>query len=132
MEEIRFPNRSPASQDTPPTVMVCISRDEAAQRCYIAGPETFYGELVGLAGGVNACKATAQTYPEFSPEGLLALNPDVIIDIGPTAGFDAWRQYTTLSAVRNHRITAITNDYASIPGPRFVKLLSDFRKAIQP
>ena len=63
---------------------------------------------------------------------LLALNPDVIIDIGPTAGFDAWRQYTTLSAVRNHRITAITNDYASIPGPRFVKLLSDFRKAIQP
>jgi iron complex transport system substrate-binding protein len=115
-----------------PAVLVCISRDEVAQRCYIAARDTLYDEIVALAGGVNACTETVQKYPEVSPEGLLALNPDIIIDIGPTAGLDAWQQYATLPAVQHRRITVITNDYASIPGPRFVKLLADFRKAIQP
>jgi len=117
---------------TPPSVLVCISRDEAANRCYIAARDTFYDELIELAGGVNACTERTQKYPEISPEGLIALNPDVIIDIGPTAGIDAWQHYTTLPAVQNNRITISPETYASVPGPRFVKLLSDFRDAIQP
>lgn len=128
--------RSPSEPGTPrrdvPAVLVCISRDETAQRCYIAARETLYDELIELAGGINACTDTKQKYPEVSPESLIALNPDVIIDIGPSSGPDAWRNYPALSAVQNRRIVVITNDYASIPGPRFVKLLADFRKAIQP
>ena len=132
VEEVRF---RPDSQTVPgdsPSVLICISRDETAQRCYIAARGSFYDELVELAGGINACTETTLKYPEISPEGLVVLNPDIIIDIGPTAGPDAWRRYTTLSAVQNGRITVITADYASIPGPRFVELLADFRKAIQP
>lgn len=117
---------------TPAAVLVCISRDETASRCYIAARGTFYDELIERAGGVNACMQTAPAYPEFSPEGLMSLQPDVIIDIGPTAGADAWRRYPSLPAVQTGRITVITNDYASLPGPRFVTLLADFKRAIHP
>jgi len=140
MGRIRSPSGPPAlsivekraSRRDVPTVLVCISRDETANRCYIAARNTFYDELIELTGGVNACTETRQKYPEISPEGLIALNPDIIIDIGPTAGLDAWRHYLTLPAVQNNRITIIPETYASVPGPRFVKLLENFKEAIQP
>jgi ABC-type hemin transport system substrate-binding protein len=91
---------------------------------YVAGKGTFFDELIERAGGVNACGATTAKYPEISPEGLTVIRPDVVIDIFPNAGnfsAGAWAPY---------RAVVITNDYASIPGPRFVLLLQDFIKAI--
>jgi len=91
---------------------------------YIAARGTFYDELIGLAGGINACEETTGNYPEISPEGLAVMNPDLVIDILPTLGKNSsndWKKY---------RAVAITNDYAWIPGPRFVLLLEDFAKAI--
>lgn len=132
IEAARFHPESGTPAGPRPSVLICISRDEAARRCYIAGPDSFYDELILLAGGTNACTSPALRYPEISPEGLIALAPDLIIDIGPTAGPDAWRAYPSLPAVQQDRLLIITNDYASIPGPRFTQLLRDISNAIQP
>lgn len=110
-----------------PTVLVCVGHDESLSRMYIAAKGTFYDELIGLAGGINACDVTGG-YPEISPEGLAAMQPDLVIDILPTTGkipddfSRVWKPYPAI---------ALTNDYASIPGPRFVLLLKDFVTAIQ-
>jgi len=106
-----------------PRVLVCVGHDESLSRMYVAAKGTFYDELIGRAGGVNACENTGG-YPEISPEGLASMNPDVVIDILPNPGkfsSNDWKPY---------RAVVTTNDYAWIPGPRFVLLLKDFTKAI--
>lgn len=115
--------RSIFSEHRKPTVLVCVGHDESLSRMYVAARGTFYDELIGLAGGTNACE-NSDGYPEISPEGLAVMNPDVVIDILPNIGnfsSNAWKPYRAL---------AITNDYAWIPGPRFALLLQDFAKAI--
>ena len=96
-------------------------------RMYIAAKNTFYDELITLAGGINACDQTAIKYPEISPEGLHAMNPDVVIDLVPNqkvqtqSASNVWKPY---------RAVVMTNQYAFIPGPRFVSLLKDLTEAI--
>ena len=114
-----------------PRVLVCVGHDETLSQMYIAARGTFYDELIERAGGINACEITAGNYPEISPEGLAAMRPDVVIDIFPNIGKKRekvsthWKPYC-------ERVTIISDDYASIPGPRFVLLLEDFINAIQP
>lgn len=127
------PLRSPPAEGCPqggmdskkPRVLICIGHDEQLTRMYVAARNTFYDDLITLAGGINACDQTAVKYPEISPEALHALTPDLIIDIAPDLPSDVsthWKPY--------HAI-AITNSYAFIPGPRFGFLLKDFVDAIQ-
>jgi iron complex transport system substrate-binding protein len=107
-----------------PRVLVCVGHDESLSRMYVAAKGTFYDELIERAGGVNACGEITGGYPEISPEGLATMHPDVVIDILPATGkisSNAWNPY---------RAVQITNDYASIPGPRFVLLLQDLFRAI--
>ena len=113
-----------SSGDRKPRVLVCVGHDESLSRMYVAGKGTFYDELIEHAGGVNACGETVAKYPEISPEGLTVMHPDVVIDILPNPG------HFTSSDWRPYRAVVITNDYASIPGPRFVLLLQDFINAI--
>jgi iron complex transport system substrate-binding protein len=106
-----------------PKVLVCVGHDESLSRMYVAAKGTFYDELIERAGGVNACESPGG-YPEISPEGLASMNPDVVIDILPNIGnftSNAWKPYQAV---------VMTNDYAWIPGPRFVLLLEDFAEAI--
>lgn len=106
-----------------PRVLVCVGHDESLSRMYVAAKGTFYDELIECAGSINACENTGG-YPEISQEGLASMNPDVVIDILPNPGkfsSNDWKPY---------RAVIMTNDYAWIPGPRFVLLLKDFAKAI--
>ncbi|MCC7299744.1 MAG: ABC transporter substrate-binding protein [Verrucomicrobia bacterium] len=115
---------SASSKGWKPRVLVCVGHDESLSRMYVAANGTFYDELIDRAGGINACGESVAKYPEISPEGLATLRPDVVIDIFPNPGHfssNAWKPY---------RAVVITNDYASIPGPRFVLLLQDFINAI--
>jgi len=116
------------SRDWKPRVLVCIGHDEQLTRMYVAGRNTFYDDLIHLAGGINACEQAAIKYPEISPEGLHAMQPDLVIDIFPTLGkhppdfSNLWNPY---------RAVVMTNSYAFIPGPRLGLLLEDFTQAIQ-
>jgi iron complex transport system substrate-binding protein len=106
-------------------VLVCVGHDESLSRMYVAGKGTFYDELIEHAGGINVCGESAAKYPEISPEGLTTMHPDVVIDIFPNP------RHFTSNAWMPYLAVVITNDYASIPGPRFVLLLQDFIAAIQ-
>jgi len=108
---------------------------------YIAGAGTYYEELIGLAGGTNAYVGGDIAYPLMSAEGILHLDPDVIVDLVPDmedAGYKqaavmrAWDSVPKVAAVRNERVHLLTGSHAVVPGPRFILLLEDLANILHP
>jgi iron complex transport system substrate-binding protein len=107
---------------------------------YIAGVDDYFDKIIELAGGRNVYQQRGVRNPVVSPEGILWLNPDVIIDL---VGQDVLRQYdrqtimadwnelARVEAVKNHRVLVFDQDYACVPGPRFVQLVEDLARVLR-
>lgn len=127
-----------------PKVLISIGRTFGTgtiKDVYIAGKNTFYDELISLAGGINAFQDSSANYPMLSAEGIIHLNPQLIIDFVTdvnSCGLDNktilndWKSITSVDAVINNNVKIFTGDYIVIPGPRFILLLKDLAKAIHP
>ena len=108
---------------------------------YIAGQHDFYNDLITLAGGVNAYQKTNLKVPSLSIEGIVQLNPDIIIDIFPEAddhrinikqAIQRWHKLDYINAVKNDRVYIVEQSYATIPGPRLFLLLQKMAQLIHP
>jgi iron complex transport system substrate-binding protein len=129
---------------TRPSVLVVVDRDSHASRirwAYVAGQDGFYDRMIREAGGKNALPTGRKGFLQVSSEGILRMNPEIIIETLPSIGgvgeapADAWRQWSGLpqvAAVRNHRVYLFNQDYMVIPGPRYVQVLEQFAQAIHP
>jgi iron complex transport system substrate-binding protein len=127
-----------------PTVMVSLGNSTSSEQIntvYIAGQNDFYNDLITLAGGTNVYKETQLNVPSLSVEGIIQLNPDIIIDIYPEADdhnadlqqvLQHWQLLKHINAVKNNRIYIIEESYATIPGPRIILLLEQFAQLIHP
>jgi iron complex transport system substrate-binding protein len=128
-----------------PRVAVAVDRDIAdpvVRSLYIAGRESFYDEMIRLAGGRNAFETWGVTYPKLSAEGLIGLDPDVVIDLVGDHRIDEgvaqedieaqWRSLPELKALKEGRIHLLTGNYALRPGPRIVRALFEFMGFIHP
>ena len=127
-----------------PGVIVSIGRSMgtgALKEVYLAGKGTFYDELVTLAGGKNLYQDSRVSYPLVSAEGLLHLNPEIILELVPDLEerglsretvLQEWQSVPQIDAVRNGRVYVLSGDYVSIPGPRIILLLEDMARAIHP
>ncbi len=127
-----------------PQVLISIGREwgvGSIKDLYIAGANTYFSELIEIAGGENVFKNKRIDYPTISAEGLIHLNPDIIIDfINTTVAkkislqniLKDWESLPSLSAAKKNRISILDSSYISIPGPRFVLLLQDLAKSIHP
>ncbi len=130
-----------------PRVLIVISRDGDSgpiTNRYIAGHHDFYDDLIQLAGGINAFPDNKIAIPSLSAEGLLQLNPDIIIELFPAADehpfnlqkiSQQWQQLhqiSPLTAVQNNQVHIIEADYTTIPGPRLPLLLKEMARLIHP
>jgi len=137
-----------------PRVMVCVSRELSEPQIssfYIAAANNFYSELIRLAGGTNVSENTRVAYPHISTEGLLRLNPEVIIDlVGDKDYYHAkeavdkdvvfrkefltaqWRNCAAVDAVINDRIAILEGTLFLRPGPRVAQVVRAFSRAIHP
>lgn len=106
----------------------------------ISGREKFYNEMITLAGGVNAYEGDV-AFPIVSREGIVQMNPEVIIEIiqvvdekhsGRATTPNEWADLSQVNAVRKDHIYAIAEDYAVIPGPRFILILEKMARLIHP
>lgn len=108
------------------------------RRVTIAGRNNVYDELIQLAGGTNAYEKVDQPAPSLTLEGVLALDPDVIVELAgdsPTpddALREAWAEAKDLRAVEQGNIVILRGEHVFIPGPRFVQTLADLTKALHP
>jgi len=133
--------RKQAPSREKPRVLITIGRNMGSQgidSVYCVGQPPFHNELVEIAGGQNACPL-AQPYPRVSAEGLLKMDPDIIIDLldshatqGDAAKVRAyWVRNEKLRAVQANQIHVLAGDYTVVPGPRFILLLEQFAHIIQ-
>ena len=127
-----------------PRVMVSIGRgmgSGALKDIFIAGKGTFYDDLIVLSGGENAYSGTAVKFPQVEIEGIYKLDPEIVIDMVPDcAGMKVtkkellaeWGKATHVSAVKNKRVYIFEQDYATVPGPRFILTLEQMVRVIHP
>ncbi len=103
-----------------------------------AGPGTFTGQLIELAGGVNIFADVSEEYPQISDEVVIGRNPAVImgpetmgdkLTIETVAQRPGWDQ---VDAVQNKRIYLFDGDMVSRSGPRLAQVLEVMAEALYP
>ncbi len=113
-----------------PRVLLAVGRDVSGGRieqAYVAAPGAYHDELLRLAGAENAWRGKALTaYPVVTQEGLMSLDPDVVVDLVPDpdrqpGGIDglkaAWAAVPGMTAVASGQVALLTEPHLSIPGP---------------
>ncbi|MFZ2170882.1 MAG: cobalamin-binding protein [Methylococcaceae bacterium] len=103
-----------------------------------AGPGTFTGQMIEMAGGVNLFAELSEDYPQVSAEEVIKRNPAFIL--GPDSHGDkltveqlaarpGWEQ---IAAVKENKIFLIDGDTSSRPGPRLADALEAIAKSLYP
>ncbi len=103
-----------------------------------AGPDTFIGQLIELAGGENIFADVNEDWPQISPELIVERNPEVIL--GPEAHGSALMAeqiatrpgWANIAAVQNERIYLLDGDMVSRPGPRLIDVLEEIARDLYP
>lgn len=119
-----------------PRVLICFGRAEDFRRLTAAAPGTIHDDLITHAGAVNVLASPAIAYPTLSAEGVMRLDPDVIIEIS-SGGTDAaelrrqWNRLDSVRAVRNGRVYVFTGEFLSVPGPRFARFAETIARSIR-
>ena len=110
---------------------------------FTAGPGSFIGDMIALAGGVNIAAGAKTAYPQFSAEEIIAANPDILI-LSDTCSFfvnpgctpvetvKTRKGWSAISAVKNDKVFAIDDNLVSRPSPRIVEGLEAAAKLIHP
>jgi iron complex transport system substrate-binding protein len=125
-----------------PRVLVAVGRlleKGSGGEIFISGRDGFYDDLVALAGGVNAYREETLKFPAISDEGLIRMDPDVILEMVPdlageedmAALLELWNAKSGVRAVREGNVHILGEDYVVVPGPRFIYLLEDMAEIIQ-
>ena len=119
-----------------PRVLILFGRSEDFRRLYAAAPGTVHDDLIAQAGGQNVLTSRAVSYPTLSPEGVMRLDPDVIVEFSPD-GTDVpalrrqWNVLDSVRAVKTGRVYVFTGEFLSVPGPRFARLADTIARAIR-
>ena len=102
------------------------------------GRGSYLNDLIRVAGGRNVLADSPVAYPTISVEGVVRLDPDVIVDMGDmaaTVGITAehkraveklWAGQPAIRAVSNKRVHAVAADIFVVPGPRVVEAAEAF------
>lgn len=121
-------------RDAPrPSVLLAFSRDPYI----VAGPASFPGEMIRLAGGHNPGIDSGAGYPRVGIETILGWAPEVILEPAPDGGTDrdllaAWQRWPSLPAVARGRVHAVPPDLIMRAGPRSPEGLRELIRILHP
>jgi len=108
---------------------------------YATGQGTFLHELLEISGGRNIIPDSLAQYPRITKEFIIEKSPEVIIEAGPKSRLSpeqikermqGWKRFPTIRAVQSGQVHYIGADYILIPGPRLLKIIEQFSKALHP
>jgi iron complex transport system substrate-binding protein len=103
-----------------------------------AGPATFIGQLIDLAGATSSFADASEEYPQVSAEAVFARDPQVILgpdSQGMKLSPDTIAQrpgWADVRAVRDGRIYLLDGDIVSRPGPRLADALEALVAVLYP
>lgn len=105
----------------------------------LAGPASYLGELLHLAGGLNIAEEIGGRWPRVGMEFLVQAGPDVLVDLSASMGeapaadpLSSWSALGSVPAVARGRVIA---DRASVmlrPGPRLAEAAEALFAALHP
>jgi iron complex transport system substrate-binding protein len=79
-------------------------------------------EAIALCGGRNVFANLTPLAPQISTEAVLAANPEIIITAEPDArasgALDAWKRFTTMTAVERKQLVTLDANRINRHGPR--------------
>lgn len=137
---VREISEAAARGSSSPRVLIVVGRDisdSSLKSLYVAGKMSFYNDLLTEANARNAFDSDVR-YAQLSREGLLRLDPDIVIElIGEHGTVDAetpfilgqWRAFDDLRASAEN-VAVMRGDFALRAGPRYPLLLKAFIDAI--
>jgi iron complex transport system substrate-binding protein len=124
-------------------VLISVGRNMGSgslRDIYISGRDDFYDEMISLAGGINAYEGNV-AFPIVSGEGIIQMNPEVVIDMVPDLDrsdwdeamvLEEWKAVSNVAAVKNGRVHVFGEGFVVIPGPRFILILEKIARALYP
>lgn len=127
-----------------PRVLVIVDRpldDERLQGLYAVGRDGFLDKLIEIAGGKNVLGDSPVAFPVVSAEGVLRLDPEVIVEIQAGKRLapedlprlrQAWQRVKEVSAVRNGRVYLLDKAVPVVPGPRMIELGEALARCFHP
>lgn len=106
----------------------------------LAGPGSYLGELLVLAGARNIADAIGGRWPRAGLEFLVASAPEVLVDLSMSMGevpqeedlVRAWSALPSVPAVANRRIVADRASLLLRPGPRIGEAAEVLLHAVHP
>lgn len=102
-----------------------------------AGKDTFIDQLITMAGGTNLA-AGRGTYPRYSWEDILVLQPEVVIIASMAGGYtkeqlkEAWTRWPQIPAVKTGRVHVVDANLFDRPVPRLADGLVALAELIHP
>jgi iron complex transport system substrate-binding protein len=122
--------------------LVVVGRTSEGRRTsgvYVSGKDGFYSEILKLLRIENVNSRQTVALPTVSIEGISQLNPDIIVEIvnvddeiDESSLQEYWQQFSTISAVKAKRVFFFSEDFASIPGPRYINLAQALAQKVYP
>lgn len=121
-------------------ILILVGRDYESvsiKDAYAVGDDKFLNEIINLSGAENAYGGTL-AYPKIQLEGIISLNPDIVIDIVTASDLTqekleiikkSWSNLD-INAVKNGKVFVKTDDFWSLPGPRFVKIIEEIKNIL--
>lgn len=124
---------SNSARETGETPTVFYALDDTL---WTVGPGSFVDELITLAGAANVGASGSSAYFQYTPEELVAADPDAVIlpnTVFPTAeAFAADPRFAPMRAVTEGRVYLIDDITVTRPGPRVGEGLLILAKALHP
>jgi len=108
------------------------------ERPYVAAGGTFVGDLIEVAGGVNAGADVpgTQRWRAANAEAVVAARPDVLIcRVDPGAqdpAVAAWRKWADMPAVKAGRVFTVTDRHWLVPSARVAALAEPLADLVHP
>ncbi|MBN2164285.1 MAG: ABC transporter substrate-binding protein [Pontiellaceae bacterium] len=101
------------------------------EQLYAMGSDCIHSELLMLAGGANVVSDRRPSIM-LSREGLLRINPEVIIELTTGSPGNNWQSVDTIDAVRNDHVYILDGPHTCIPSPgNLIRTLQDFSRIMK-
>ena len=129
----------PKVSSTSPRVLLLLGADPNSGSLWYVRPNSLHGRALEAAGGRNAIPNATDAAPELSLEGLLKVNPDVIIALsdGPPLSTERRRAFERrfngfpgLKAAQSGQISVISRPGTMSMGPMILELVQDLRSTL--
>ena len=130
-----------ADRPRPKTLLVFGREPGSLRQVVASGGYGFLHDVLEIAGGADVLAPMKRQSVQLSTESILALAPEVIIELhyGPSMRADrldaerlVWNALPSVPAVKNNRVYLLVGDEFVVPGPRIVLAAERFARALHP